>query len=46
MRNAHGALDACHKPVTIGQMPTTGNSKTVARAGRYPAKPTYIALRE
>jgi hypothetical protein len=31
MRNAHHALNACHKGRTIDQKPTSSNSKTVER---------------
>ena len=31
MRNAHRALNACHKERTIDQKPTSSNSKTVGR---------------
>jgi hypothetical protein len=33
MRNAHRALNACHKGRTIGQKPTSGNSKTDGPTG-------------
>jgi hypothetical protein len=34
MRNAHGALYACQEADTIGQLPTSGNSKTAERRTR------------
>jgi hypothetical protein len=33
MRNAHRALNDCHKGRTIGQKPTPGNSKTAGHTG-------------
>jgi hypothetical protein len=33
MRNAHRALNDCHKGRTIGQKPTSGNSKTAGSTG-------------
>jgi hypothetical protein len=33
MRNAHRALNDCHEGRTIGQKPTSGNSKTAGRTG-------------
>ena len=45
MRNAHSALYACHEGYTIGHLPTSGNSKTVAPVKMSGLQPSQVLVK-